>query len=296
MKDAGAITNPVTDNPAGAHASSNTTNPWVLLTNDDGYGTAGIEALALELEPWARVVIMAPSQEQSACSHQLTLGRPLTCRSIGPNRYIVDGTPADCVYLAVYGVGRWTGEPVQLVVSGINAGPNLGLDTHYSGTVAAAREGAIRGVPSLAFSADVATDLKKAARLCSQLARQLWHLWSATMPGKRPPLVNVNLPARGAWSLRKTRLGWRTYGEGIDVRKNPRGHTYIWLGGAGHPHDDLTPGTDTMAHREGNVSITALPLVPTDNVATDIVDSLIEQVGHETPCQKDRDEPERNAV
>lgn len=270
-----------TERDSVSGAGVDKSRPLVLLTNDDGYGTDGIEAMAEALGQWARVVVIAPNDEQSACSHKLTLAYPLTFMRVGEGRYRVNGTPADCVYLGVYGAGRLLGEQAELVVSGLNAGPNLGLDTHYSGTVAGAREAAIRGIAGLAVSADVAADLTRAAQLCSQFARCLWQAARQRTPEQRPPLVNMNVPSKGPWKLCRTRLGWRTYGEGVDFRRDPRGREYLWLGGPGGINDDLSPGTDTLAYREGNVSITYLPLVPQEQESDGWVDALINKVeGH----------------
>jgi len=245
--------------------------PLFLVTNDDGYGAPGLEAMVAALEAWATVLVIAPSHEKSACSHQLTLGRPLQRKKLGPHRYWVDGTPADCVYLGLLGGERVSPRIPDLVVSGLNAGLNLGLDTYYSGTVAGAREAAMRGVPGMAVSAEPGADGKRAAHLSSRLA---WHFLQI-FDRAEPVVLNVNIPARGSWELRHTRLGRRVYGEGIEFRRSPRGREYFWIGGAGVMKDECTPGTDTRALHEGAIGVTNLPLTPFDSRGDDIIDRMI---------------------
>lgn len=246
--------------------------PLVLLTNDDGYRAPGLTAMADALERWAQVVVIAPQDEQSACSHKFTLSRALRLRRRGPERFSLDGTPADCVYVGLFGGTRVMPRRPDLVVSGLNAGPNLGLDTYYSGTVAGAREAAMRGVPGLAVSVDLRTDLARAADLCSRIAEALV---DGREPGAEPFVLNVNVPSGGGWALRRTSLGRRTYGDGVEFRKDPRGRDYLWLGGPGSTQDDLTPGTDTHAMHVGDVGITPLPLVACDGAADAIADDVI---------------------
>jgi 5'-nucleotidase len=147
--------------------------PLVLLSNDDGYASRGIAALRDGLREAFTVVLVAPETEQSAASHALSLHRPLRIREVEPEVFAIDGTPADCVYVALHAVGRVLPRPPDLVVSGINHGLNLGQDVFYSGTVAAAREGALRGIPSLASSAHTEADLAAVARLTTRIAQEL---------------------------------------------------------------------------------------------------------------------------
>jgi len=244
----------------------------VLLTNDDGVRAPGLEAMASALGGWASVVVVAPRREQSACSHKFTLGRALRLRKERDSWWSLDGTPADCVYVGVYGGERVMPKPPELVVSGLNAGPNLALDTYYSGTVAGAREAAMRGVAGLAVSADARADLDKAAAVCARLASRLIRVLASS---PQPVVINVNVPAHGDWNLRRTTLGRRTYGEGVDYRRDPRGREYLWLGGPGTADDDTTPGTDTHAMRLGDIGVTPLPLVPRDDVGDAIVDAVL---------------------
>ena len=247
--------------------------PLVMLTNDDGYGTPGIEAMVSALETWAGVMVIAPELDQSACSHRFTFRNPLYWKKLGRDRYCLDGTPVDCVYVGIFGGERISSRVPDLVVSGLNSGCNLGLDTYYSGTVAAAREAAIRGLPGLAVSADRGTDLCSAARLCSDLAACLLEV----LQPSRPVVLNVNVPANGTWKLCRTRLGRRAYGDGVQFRRDSEGRECLWLGDTGWVSDDLTPGTDTHAVNEGLVSVTGLPLTPSgEGEADGVVDAVLE--------------------
>lgn len=258
--------------------------PVIVLTNDDGYGAPGLEAMAEALGGWATVVVIAPEREQSACSHKFTLGRALRLRREGEGRFTLDGTPADCVYVGVHGGARVVPRRPDLVVSGLNAGLNLGLDTYYSGTVAGAREAAMRGIPGLAVSADVGADVKRAAGVCAELAFRFLEV----MRGRPEPIVlNVNVPRGGTWAFRRTRLGRRAYGEGVEFRRDPRGREYLWLGGPGGVQDDSTPGTDTHAIHEGEIGVTHLPLVPGDDPSDAIVDEVLSEVRRVDPREQE---------
>ena len=238
----------------------------MLLSNDDGYSSRGIRALFDALGTWADVVMVAPENEQSASSHSLSLHRPLRAREVEPNIFAIDGTPADCVYTALHGGTRFLPRWPDIVCSGINRGLNLGQDAFYSGTVAAAREGALRGIPAIASSADPKGDLARYAALTSKLAHALFEDTKDTAtprPGpsvsRSTPLLNLNFPQDWSGELRRTRLGARLYEEVIDIRRDPRGREYMWLGGPGVRHDP-EPGTDTDAYDEGAASITPLIL------------------------------------
>ena len=230
------------------------TRPLVLLSNDDGYRAEGLAKLRLALRKHADVVVCAPASEQSASSHSLTLWRPLRMDDHGDGVLSIDGTPADCVYVALHSGRRVLPRPPDIVVSGINHGLNLGTDVFYSGTVAAAREGALRGVPAMAFSATLHTDLEAAAELAAEMAMAL----AVSVPA-RPVLLNVNFPGGRSWPLRATRLGARVYSDTVEFRHDPRGREYLWLGGPGAEHRDV-PGSDTAAHDEGVVGVTPLVL------------------------------------
>lgn len=230
------------------------TRPLVLLSNDDGYRSLGINSLAAALRKVADVVICAPETEQSAASHALSLHRPLRLFRHGDGIFSVDGTPADCVYVALYSEGRVLPRRPDVVVSGMNHGVNLGDDVFYSGTVAAAREGALKGLPSIAFSASMDADPSEACALAARLTQSL-----ASEVKPSPVLLNVNIPAGREWPVRATRLGHRIYQDEVDFRQDPRGREYLWIGGPGAEHRPLA-GSDTEAHDEGAVSITPLVL------------------------------------
>ncbi|WP_437717950.1 5'/3'-nucleotidase SurE [Sorangium sp. So ce448] len=232
--------------------------PLILLSNDDGYSAPGLTAVRDELARHADVVVCAPAVNQSATSHSLSLHRVLRLLEAAPGVFAVDGTPADCIYVALHAGTRVLPRRPDLVVSGMNHGLNLGADIFYSGTVAAAREGALRGVPSLALSADAGASLPAAAALGVKLALALHR--AAGQEGRRPaPLLNVNIPAGASWPVRATRMGARLYTEEVIFRRDPRGHEYLWIGGAGVRHD-LVPGSDTEAYDAGAVSVTPLTL------------------------------------
>ncbi len=228
--------------------------PLVLLSNDDGYRALGINTLAAALRTVADVVICAPEVEQSAASHALSLHRPLRLFRHGEGIFSVDGTPADCVYVALYALGRVLPRRPDVVMSGLNHGVNLGDDVFYSGTVAAAREGALKGVPALACSAALDADLGRAAALATQLMLQL-----ALAGDSRPLLLNVNFPPGSEWGIKTTRLGHRVYQDEVEFRKDPRGREYLWLGGPGAEHRPIA-GSDTEAFDAGLVSVTPLVL------------------------------------
>jgi 5'-nucleotidase len=233
----------------------------VLLSNDDGVVAPGLAALRREMARSAKVIIVAPETNQSAAGHSLTLQRPLRVRDAGPDVYAIDGTPTDAVTWAFHKL--LVKDKPDLVISGINAGANLGDDVTYSGTVAAAIEGTILGVPSIAASLvdENGADFRPAARFIARLAR--WVLRDGIPEGT---LLNVNLPNNGKEPLREfaiTRLGKRTYHDIIYEKVDPRGKEYFWI--AGEPTADLTVAdTDLWAVADGLVSITPLKVDITD--------------------------------
>lgn len=229
--------------------------PLVLLSNDDGYAAEGLRAVAKALSPHADVVICAPELNQSATSHSLSLHRVLRLRTTEPNVFVVDGTPADCVYVALHAGTRVLPRLPDLCVSGLNHGLNLGVDIFYSGTVAAAREAALRGIPSIALSADAGADRTAAAELGARIA--LAALARVVPPA--PVLLNVNFPRGSSWPVRETKLGHRTYEGEVVFRKDPRGQEYMWIGG-GKPTHREEDGTDTDAYDRGFVGVTPLSL------------------------------------
>ncbi len=228
----------------------------ILLSNDDGYFAPGLAALAEALRPLAEITVVAPERDRSGASNSLTLDRPLMLRQAPNGFFYVNGTPTDCVHLAVTGMLDYLPD---MVVSGINQGANMGDDTIYSGTVAAATEGFLLGIPSLAISlADFrAANYAAAARVAADLVRRFQDgEFSETV------LLNVNVPDRPHESLlgyEVTRLGRRHSAEPVVKSVNPRGQTVYWVGAAG-PAQDAGPGTDFQAVANGRVSVTPLQM------------------------------------
>ncbi|GAB4580651.1 MAG: 5'/3'-nucleotidase SurE [Anaerolineales bacterium] len=236
----------------------------ILVTNDDGVNAPGLLALAQEMRRLGDVSILAPDRNWSGGGHVKTLGRPLRVHNVilsdGSLAYASDGAPSDCVALATLGFFK---KKVDLVVSGINPQPNLGHDVTYSGTVTAAMEAVIWGIPGLAFS--LASEKDHLADLdyypSARLARQITE--NVAEHGLAPGiLLNVNfpyLPESAIKGMRVTRQGLRVYRDRLDRRVDPRGRDYFWIGGdapTGIPED----GTDIGALAEGYVSITPLQL------------------------------------
>lgn len=234
------------------------TRPLLLLSNDDGFFAKGIRAAREVLLQTFDVVVVAPSTEQSASSHALTLARPLRAFEAEPGVFAVDGTPADCVYLALHGEARFLPRRPDVVVSGINRGLNLGQDVFYSGTVAAAREGALRSIPALAVSAHHDAALPEVAALASRLALELAN-HKAPHKGRRAPLLSLNVPKPWTGEVRAVKLGARIYDEVIVERKDPRGRSYYWIGGPGVSNSQ-EEGTDTAVFDQGIASLTSLVL------------------------------------
>lgn len=246
--------------------------PLVLLSNDDGYESKALHAMRDALAAHgAEVVTVAPATEQSATSHSLSLHRPLRARHHADGVHSLDGTPADCVYIALHAGTRFLPRRPDLVVSGINRGLNLGQDVFYSGTVAAAREGALRGIPAFATSAHVHADIPRIADLSARLALALV---GVTTPSGRAPLLSLNAPEVWNGDIRVARLGARIYDELVDIRQDPRGRDYFWLGGPGVRHDP-DPGSDTEAYDAGAVTLTSLLLDLTSAPDTGFVEGIV---------------------
>lgn len=257
--------------------------PIVLLSNDDGYAAEGLRVLRHELQRHARVIVCAPEVNQSASSHSLSLHRVLRLRHVEADVFALDGTPADCVYVALNSGMRVLPRMPDLVVSGMNHGLNLSHDVYYSGTVAAAREAALRGIPSMAVSADVAADRPSAAALAARLALALLATYRKN-PTRTAPLFNVNVPPGREWAVRPTKIGKRLYTQDVVYRHDPRGQEYLWIGGGAVRHDHA-PGSDTEAYDEGFVSITPLTL---DLVSSEH-DALCTATCSAVPSPKDSD-------
>jgi 5'-nucleotidase len=228
----------------------------ILLSNDDGYFAPGLAQLATSLADHGDITVVAPERNRSGASNSLTLDRPLHLRR-APNGYMyVSGTPTDCVHLAVTGV---LDHQPDMVVSGINLGANMGDDTIYSGTVAAATEGYLLGVPSFAIS--LASFEGRHFATAGRVARELVHRFSETSFAE-PILLNVNVPDVPYDELRGiqiTRLGRRHKAEPAVKSLSPRGETVYWIGAAG-PAADAGEGTDFYAVEHGWVSVTPLQI------------------------------------
>jgi 5'-nucleotidase len=246
----------------------------ILLTNDDGVYADGLLALKQALELVGEVAVVAPDRPRSACGHSITLHKPLrviaTKLADGSNAFSTSGTPSDCVSLALLDLLR--DRRPDVVVSGINHGPNLGWDLTYSGTVSAAMEAAIMGVQSISLSVAwrlermveeeegpaPPIDFSPAGRFAAQLVQRLH-----AHPLPPHTLLNVNVPAGAPLGVEITRQGIRRYPGKIEKRLDPMGRAYYWLGGD-VPQDTLEEGTDVKAVAEGRISITPIQLDLTD--------------------------------
>ena len=232
----------------------------ILVTNDDGIHAEGLRVLAEALRSFGQVTIIAPDREQSATSHSLTLHRPLRIRKVADGILTVDGTPTDCVLLAVHGFLK---RRPDLVVSGINHGPNMGNDVFYSGTVAAAVEGAFLGIPAVALSLATweTASFEAAGRVAAKVVPALV---KAGIPAGK--CMNVNIPSvpweeiRG---VRVTRLGTRVFRDVVVEKTDPRGKNYYWIGGEA-PTWEPDEASDFTAVSERYVSVTPLTFELTD--------------------------------
>ncbi len=226
----------------------------ILLSNDDGYFAPGLAILAETLAPFGVVTVVAPERDRSGASNSLTLDRPLTVRKAANGFFYVNGTPTDCVHLAVTGL---LDRLPDIVISGVNHGANMGDDTIYSGTVAAATEGFLLGIPSVAVSlvANGGDNFTTAARVAADILQRF-----ARKPLGQPALLNVNVPDVGYERLQGvevTRLGRRHKAEPVVKSTTPRGGTVYWVGAAGSAQD-AGEGTDFHAAARGVVSVTPL--------------------------------------
>ena len=226
----------------------------ILLSNDDGYFAPGLAALAEGLAPLGDITVVAPERDRSGASNSLTLDRPLMLSRAHNGFLYVNGTPTDCVHMAVTGLLDF--EP-DVIVSGINSGSNMGDDTLYSGTVAAATEGYLLGIPAIAVSlvGKQFEHYATAARVAHDLVARL-----ARAPFGAPVLLNVNvpdIPYEAITGIEVTRLGRRHKAQPVVQGKNPRGETVYWVGPAGAARE-AGPGTDFYALERGAVSVTPL--------------------------------------
>lgn len=245
----------------------------ILLSNDDGYFSPGITILAEVLSALGDITVVAPERDRSGASNSLTLDRPLTVKRAQSGFYYVNGTPTDCVHLAVTGL---LDQLPDIVISGINHGANMGDDTIYSGTVAAATEGFMLGIPSIAVS--LVADGQDCFGAAAQVARDLVVRFSLR-PLKQPVLLNVNVPDVPYEQLQAaeaTRLGKRHKAEPVVKSSTPRGETVYWIGAAGGAQD-AGEGTDFYAVARKAVSITPLQMDLTRFSQFDVVQEWLKQ-------------------
>jgi len=256
----------------------------ILLTNDDGIHSSGLQALADRLQSLGRIVVVAPDRERSAIGHALTLHAPLRAEEILADRWAVSGTPTDAVNLGIHGILK---EKPDLVISGINKGGNMGDDLTYSGTVAAAMEATLMGVPAIAVSLSSKSfnyaDFADAARVAEQLARTVTE---HGMPADT--FINVNVPPSKPLGIRLTRQGKRIYEDAVIENIDPRGKNYYWIGAGGLDFQDLE-GTDFHAVQHGYVSVTPLHLDLTNYAA---MDRLRQWLMEELPVDSDSEVPQ----
>ncbi len=241
------------------------TKPTILLCNDDGYYAEGIQALRDALGSLGRVISVAPDKDNSGVSHKITINSALRLREVGPDSYAVSGTPVDCVHLALHGVLE--GRLPDVMVSGINHGPNLGEATAYSGTVGAAYEAYTHSMPALAISAgqdDGVYAFEKAGDVAYQLVKA--HLDGH--PFLREALWNVNVPPGPMKGMRVARLDRRSFKSSVVKRTDPRGQPYYWIGPY-HAMFDNEDGTDHAAYCNGYVSISPLKVEMTHHEMLD---------------------------
>jgi 5'-nucleotidase len=249
----------------------------ILVTNDDGIHSPGIDALAAALRPMGEVIVVAPLTEASAIGHALTLRRPLRVETFGPGRHAVDGTPTDCVNIALKIL--LDGRRPDLVASGINKGYNLGDDVTYSGTVAGALEAALLGIPAIAVSLGqgglAGADFSAAARAAADLADAML---ARPLPSRT--FLNVNVPPGVPRGHRVTVQGLRNHETSITARVDPRGRSYYWIDEVQcdwHDHDR----SDYVAVREGYVSVTPLHPDLTAHADLALVEALASSIRSE---------------
>ena len=245
----------------------------ILLTNDDGIHAAGLKALAAGLAGLAKISIVAPSREQSGTAQSLTLRQPIVCNKIAEREWAIDGTPADCVIVALH---RLLPDPPDLVISGINFGGNLGENAYYSGTVGAAREAALHHIPALAISLcskDAGLKFEPAARVAKSTAELIL---KEGLPDQ--VLLNVNVPEPWNGEVKFTRQSKKITRNQLSEGKDPRGRTYYWLFEQ-RIDKDVAPDSDYAAIFAGAVSITPLHLDPTDTKSLNHLSHWAQPIG-----------------
>ena len=235
----------------------------ILCTNDDGILGEGLHTLESVASEFGTVTTVVPDRERSATSQALTLHEPIRVKKVGDRRFTVNGTPADCMWVALNHI---LDEDPDLVLSGINRGPNLAMDVLYSGTVAGAIEGLLRDIPSIALSFVGAPDYPF-EKIRSAASQVLKHVLSQEFPSGS--VLNINFPHPenpGIHGIRMTHLGKRYYSQEVEERRDPRGSSYFWIGGSTVTNETI-PGSDCTAVADGFISITPLHLQLTNQRA-----------------------------
>jgi 5'-nucleotidase len=233
----------------------------IMLTNDDGVHAPGLKILFQQSLDLGKTVIVAPEHDNSAASHSLTMSRPLRVREIAENIYTINGTPTDCVTI---GIGKILPQKPDLVISGINPGPNLGDDVSYSGTVSAAIESTMLGIPSIAVSLAAESEPLHYGTAAAFVARLAKIILEKGLP--KDTLLNVNVPntaSEGIEGVAFTRRGRRLYDDAIKETFDPWGRKHYWIGG-GTPSFDAGEDTDSAAISVNKISITPMHLDPTN--------------------------------
>ncbi len=254
----------------------------ILITNDDGFESDGLRALVKALKPLGRITVVAPTTEKSACGHSLTLTRPLRFIEIEDDFFkLDDGTPSDCVYLAMNALFAKDSMP-DLVVSGINKGSNMGEDITYSGTASAAMEAVLQGIPAIAISQVYDKSPSNLTKQSYEQAKWVINdivkkIFSGDFPLKNRRFLNINVPATQEFKGYKiTKAGYRIYGNDAHLHRNPRGEEYYWLGTHTLRHkESKAKDCDLSAIADGFVSITPIKL---DMSAHDEIKNLKEWI------------------
>lgn len=247
---------------------------FFLVSNDDGYRAPGIKALADVLSSMGTIAVVAPDRNRSGASNSLTLETPLQVHQYADEQYYVNGTPTDCVHIAITGLLK---DMPDMVVAGINAGANLGDDVLYSGTVAAAMEGRFMGLPAIAISL-VGSDLQHYATAAAIVKKLIINLQSKPLAPNTILNVNIpDLPLEQVRGIEVTRLGQRHKSEPVIKDKDPRGQPIYWIGPVG-AEQDAGKGTDFHAIRQGYVSITPLQVDLTHHDSLDMVSTWLENI------------------
>ncbi|MEI6153332.1 MAG: 5'/3'-nucleotidase SurE [Deltaproteobacteria bacterium] len=238
----------------------------ILLTNDDGIDSEGLVLLKDRLSKQHEVCTIAPERERTCIGHAVTIHKPLRIKEVGKGLFSTNGTPADCVLLGIRVLLR---KKPDLIISGINKGPNMGQDVNYSGTVAAAKEGAFLGISSMAISIGARADylFNDAIAVINEIIEKSRNV---TFPDQTFLIINIpNIPQRNIKGFMVTRLGKRIYNDAVIERVDPRGGKYYWIGGNGVSFESIE-GTDFYAIEKGYTSITPLGLDITSNNSIDI--------------------------